>query len=81
MKKINDNIWKINADSNVYVFLKEKLVIDTGNIEFRGDLEKSIKKIIDPNKVKKLFSLICIMIISEILICSLKLISMLQRKR
>ena len=55
IKKISDNVWKINVDSNVYVLLKEKIVIDTGNRDFRNMLINSLKKIINPEKIENVF--------------------------
>ena len=40
MKKITDNVFKINAGANVYYLEKEKIVIDTG-IEDYADILKS----------------------------------------
>lgn len=52
-EKINDNVFKIKADSNVYVLVKEKIVIDTGRRENRKLVVDCLKKIIPADKIKK----------------------------
>ncbi len=53
VEKLTNNVWKIKADSNVYVLLDEKIVIDTGNRSSRNILETFMSKIIDFDKVEK----------------------------
>ena len=56
MIKIADNVWKINAGSNVYVLkLKKWIVVDTGEERFRDSLSKEISKIVDPDKIEVVF--------------------------
>jgi len=49
--KIAKDVYKINADSNVYL-LKQKILIDTGDRSRREELKLMLSKIIDPEKIE-----------------------------
>ncbi len=53
IEKLTHNVWKIKADSNLYLILDKKTVIDTGNRAFRNILQTFMKNIIDFNKIEK----------------------------
>lgn len=54
MEKLADDIWKLNADSNIYFLdLKEKIIIDTGPKSYRDEIKKELSQIIDLKKVEK----------------------------
>ena len=55
VEKLTNNVWKIKADSNVYILLEEKIVIDTGYRAFRNILQTFMNKIISFDKVEKVF--------------------------
>jgi glyoxylase-like metal-dependent hydrolase (beta-lactamase superfamily II) len=51
-KKIAENIWKINADSNLYLLLfDKKIVIDTCPKSYRSEVKREISEIIPPDKI------------------------------
>lgn len=47
IKKITDNVWKVDCDSNVYLLEKEKTLIDTGRRSKRNILVQFLSKVID----------------------------------
>ncbi|MBN1502007.1 MBL fold metallo-hydrolase [Candidatus Woesearchaeota archaeon] len=52
ISKIAKNIWKINADSNVYLLdFEDKIIIDTGNRAKRHILKQFLSKLVDFDKV------------------------------
>ena len=54
IKEITKDIYKINADSNIYFLdFDEKTLIDVGNRAFREDIEKLLKDIVDLDSIKK----------------------------
>ncbi len=53
VEKITSNVWKIKADSNMYVLLDEKTIIDTGNRSSRNILETFMSNVILFDKVEK----------------------------
>ena len=53
LDRISKNVFKIKADSNVYILVKEKIVIDTGRKDNREILISSFKKIIPTEKIDK----------------------------
>lgn len=53
IKKIIDNIWKLNVNSNVYLIKDEAAVIDTGPKSYRKEVEDELSNIIDLDKIKK----------------------------
>lgn len=53
IEKITNNVFKLKADSNVYVLIKEKIVIDTGNRKNRDILINNFGKIISFDKINK----------------------------
>jgi glyoxylase-like metal-dependent hydrolase (beta-lactamase superfamily II) len=52
ISKVADNIWKINANSNIYVLTDKKLVIDAGDRQYRDEFIRGFKEIIDPAEIK-----------------------------
>jgi glyoxylase-like metal-dependent hydrolase (beta-lactamase superfamily II) len=54
VKNISKNIWKVSADSNVYLLLlEEPIVIDTGRRSNRDILTRFLDKVYPLDKVKK----------------------------
>jgi hydroxyacylglutathione hydrolase len=54
VEKIAANVWKIKVDSNVYIVkLEDYIVVDTGPPRFKEQVEKEMKEVVDPAKVKK----------------------------
>ena len=54
MKKIANNIWKLNADSNVYFLdLKEKIIIDSGPRQYKPVVKEELSKVVDLDKIDK----------------------------
>jgi hydroxyacylglutathione hydrolase len=52
MEKIADNVWKLNADSNIYFLdLERKIIIDAGPSEYKDIVVREIKKVVDPAHV------------------------------
>jgi len=45
--KVHDNVWKVSADSNVYLLEKERVVIDTGNRAQRTIIDQFLSKVIN----------------------------------
>jgi glyoxylase-like metal-dependent hydrolase (beta-lactamase superfamily II) len=52
IKPVAQGIWKIIANSNLYVFPDKKLIIDTGDRQYHQEVEKDMKELIDPMEVK-----------------------------
>lgn len=52
IEKINDNIWKIANDSNIYYLKEEHMLIDCGNREFIEDIKKDIKELFNLDDIK-----------------------------
>ncbi len=53
IERISDNVWKIKADSNIYVLFKEQMVIDTGSRANRAIVEQFLSKIIPFEQVER----------------------------
>jgi len=53
VEKIADNVWKIKADSNIYVLLDEKTIIDTGNRNQINILKTFMSNVIKFDDVEK----------------------------
>jgi len=53
IEKVTNNVFKLKADSNVYVLVKEKIVIDTGSRKNRDVLIDNLEKIISFKQIKK----------------------------
>lgn len=54
--KIAPDVYKISANSNLFLLLlDEPIVIDTGDYNYKQKVYESLKIIIDPEKVKKVF--------------------------
>ena len=54
MEKLAENIYKINADSNLFFLdFDEKTVIDTGPPNYKGDISKELSGLTDLAKIKK----------------------------
>jgi glyoxylase-like metal-dependent hydrolase (beta-lactamase superfamily II) len=55
IKKICENVWKVDVDSNVYFLdFDEKIVIDTGRRMNRNILEQFLGKVVDFEKIEKI---------------------------
>lgn len=52
IEKISDKVWKINADSNIYV-IDKKIVIDAGNREYHDLVKKELEEVCDLDKIEK----------------------------
>lgn len=53
--KISDNVYKIVANSNIYLLLlEEPILIDAGEKKFQSKVLKEIKLLIDPLLIKKI---------------------------
>lgn len=53
IKKIADNIWKLNVDSNIYLILDQLAVIDTGPESYKAEVHANLGKIIDIKKIRR----------------------------
>lgn len=53
IKKIANNIWKLNVDSNIYLILDQLTVIDTGPESYKAEVKANLGKIIDIKKIRK----------------------------
>ncbi len=54
VEKVCSDVWKIKADSNLYIIIREEpFIIDTGRKENKYILQDCVTKIIDPKKIKK----------------------------
>lgn len=52
--KLADNVWKINANSNLYLVLLDiPIVIDTGDFYYRDKVKNELTKIISIEKIEK----------------------------
>lgn len=52
LQKINDEVYKIACDSNMYYIKPLELVIDTGNFQERAMVERELKSVVDPATIK-----------------------------
>jgi len=54
IKKIANNVWKLNVDSNIYLIKDEEIIIiDSGPSVYRSVVESFLSKIVDFSEVKK----------------------------
>lgn len=53
IERVCEEVWKVKADSNVYVLTRRFLVIDTGNRANRAVLEQFLSKIVPLDQIKK----------------------------
>lgn len=53
VEKLSHNVWKIKADSNLYLLKYEKTLIDTGSRSSRNILKTFMSSIIEFDKVEK----------------------------
>ncbi|MFH1849342.1 MAG: MBL fold metallo-hydrolase [archaeon] len=54
--KISDSVWKVPADSNIYMLeYPERIIIDTGSRANRYLLDMFLSKAVDFSEVKKVF--------------------------
>jgi len=52
-EQISENVWKVNADSNIFIIrLKNLVIIDAGNAAYKDQIIKDINSIIDPSEVE-----------------------------
>jgi glyoxylase-like metal-dependent hydrolase (beta-lactamase superfamily II) len=52
LQKINDEVYKIACDSNMYYIKPLSLVIDTGNFQERAMVERELTSVVDPATIK-----------------------------
>jgi len=54
IKKVNDKIWKLNNDSNIYLISHENsfIAIDAGNKDYFDNIKKEISEVVKDKKVK-----------------------------
>ncbi len=52
-EKISENIWKINADSNIYFLdFEKKIIIDVGPRSYRDQIKKELMELVDLDDVE-----------------------------
>ena len=51
--RFSGNIFRLEGESNIYILKNDLTIIDTGDVDDKEEIKKSLKSIVNPLKIKK----------------------------